>query len=868
MSFDIKLMKDEECESIDSTKYRGMIGSLLYLTASRPDIMFSVCLCDRFQEAPKTSHREAVKRIFCYIKGTRHLGLWYPNWSGIETVVYVDSDHARDYVDRKSTSSICTFVGCCLTSWFSKKQTALAISTTEAEYVSVGKACQEALGMKQALIDYDVRLDNVPIMCDNKDAIDLSKNPVQHSRTKHIEICHHFLCDNVQKGHISIKKVPSIDNITDILTKTLKRCCLTSWFSKKQTALAISTIEAEYVCTRKAFQQAVRMKQALIDYDIRLDDVPIMCDNKGAIDLSRNPMQHSWTKHIEIHHHFLQDNVQKGNISIEKVSFEDNIAEILTKPLKRESFSYLCLDFGMMEHIPASTSTNEDEDEDDEPNGKLIHNSIINGPSVRRMIPEPGDTNREIPVNETFHVQTNDELTEKELKQIEVDNQAIQTILLGLPEDIYAASSRLLRYAKSRSNGKLIHNSIINGPYVRRMILNQIEADDQAIQTILLGLPEDIYAAVDSCETAQEIWFTSNERESIESYYHRFLKLMNDLKQNKHFSEKIASNLKFLNNLQPKWSRHVTIVHQTKDLHKADYTQLYDFLKYNQKEVDELKVELLVKIQYPLALMANSNKPYAFPAPHQDQPSYSQNYMQQPMPNPKDITDPTTVMNMALALMAKAFKLNYSTPTNNNQRISSNPRNRQIAQPGMNMGQDRKMQMVGGEEVDQTYVLFPVWSDGSTNPQNNDKDAEFDGKEHDFDAKKPESVVILSSSSSAQTKKQDDKTKKEDKGKSHVESFTRYRDLNAEFEDCSANSSNEVNAAGSTVPTVGQNSLNSTNTFSATGPSNTEEPKRVHQALKDPSWIKAMQKELLQFKMQKVWVLVDLPYGKRAIGTK
>ncbi|GKB55952.1 retrovirus-related pol polyprotein from transposon TNT 1-94 [Tanacetum coccineum] len=108
MSSDTKLTKDEECESVDSTKYQGMIGSLLYLTASRPDIMFSVCLCARFQEAPKTSHLEAVKRIFQYIKGTTHLGLWYPKGTGIETVVYVDSDHAGDYVDRKSTSGICT----------------------------------------------------------------------------------------------------------------------------------------------------------------------------------------------------------------------------------------------------------------------------------------------------------------------------------------------------------------------------------------------------------------------------------------------------------------------------------------------------------------------------------------------------------------------------------------------------------------------------------------------------------------------------------------------------------------------------------------------------------------------------------------
>nr|GEU68894.1 hypothetical protein [Tanacetum cinerariifolium] len=177
MSSDTKLTKDEECELVDSTKYRGMIDSLLYLTASRPDIMFSVCLYARFLEDPKTSHLEADKHIFQYIKCTTHLGLWYPRRTSIETVVYADSDH----VDRKSTSGICTFVGCCLTSWFSKKQNTLAISTTKSEYVS------------------DIQLDDVPIMCDNKGAIDLGKNPMQHSRTKHIEIRHHFLRDNVQK---------------------------------------------------------------------------------------------------------------------------------------------------------------------------------------------------------------------------------------------------------------------------------------------------------------------------------------------------------------------------------------------------------------------------------------------------------------------------------------------------------------------------------------------------------------------------------------------------------------------------------------------------------------------------------------------
>ncbi|GKB28256.1 hypothetical protein Tco_0867657 [Tanacetum coccineum] len=118
-------------------------------------------------------------------------------------------------------------------------------------------------------------------------------------------------------------------------------CCLTSWFSKKQTSLAISTTEAEYVSAGKACQQALWMKQALVDYHIVLDDMPVFCDNKGAIDLSKNPVLHSRTKHIKIHHHFLRDNVQKGNISIEKVTSEDNIADILTKPLKRNLLTFL-----------------------------------------------------------------------------------------------------------------------------------------------------------------------------------------------------------------------------------------------------------------------------------------------------------------------------------------------------------------------------------------------------------------------------------------------------------------------------------------------------------------------------------------------
>nr|GFB99642.1 hypothetical protein [Tanacetum cinerariifolium] len=127
--------------------------------------------------------------------------------------------------------------------------------------------------------------------------------------------------------------------------------------------------------------------------------------------------------------------------------------------------------------------------------------------------------------------------------------------------------------------------------------------------------------------------------------------------------------------------------------------------------------ERIAKIQDPLALMANLNNPYACPSPHQDQSPFNQNFLQQPMTNPEDITDPTTAMNMALALMAKAFKLNYSTPTNNNQRISSNPRNMQIAQSGMNMGQDRQMQMIRGNGGNQ-FMQYVGQNAGNLNGYN------------------------------------------------------------------------------------------------------------------------------------------------------
>ncbi|KAH9754083.1 hypothetical protein KPL71_015319 [Citrus sinensis] len=140
MSTTIKLDKDEKGKEVDIKTYRGMIGSLLYLTASRPDIMFSVCLCARFQSCPKESHMLAVKRIFRYLIGSINLGLWYPRGTHIDLTCYSDADFAGYKVDRKSTSGTCHFLGHSLVSWFSKKQNSVALSTTEAEYIAAEQA--------------------------------------------------------------------------------------------------------------------------------------------------------------------------------------------------------------------------------------------------------------------------------------------------------------------------------------------------------------------------------------------------------------------------------------------------------------------------------------------------------------------------------------------------------------------------------------------------------------------------------------------------------------------------------------------------------------------------------------------------------
>nr|GEW63373.1 retrovirus-related Pol polyprotein from transposon TNT 1-94 [Tanacetum cinerariifolium] len=216
-----KLDLDQNGTPVDATKYRSMIGALMYLTSSRPDIVYATCLCAQYQAKPTEKHLKEVKRIFRYLRGIVNTGLWYMKDSGFELTGFSDADYARCKDTFKSTSGGAQFLGEKLVSWSSKKQDCTALSTTEAEYVSLFACCAQVLWMRTQLTDYGFHFNKIPIYCDSKSAIAISCNPVQHSRTKHIAVRYHFIKEHVEKGTIKLYFVKTDYQLADIFTKAL-----------------------------------------------------------------------------------------------------------------------------------------------------------------------------------------------------------------------------------------------------------------------------------------------------------------------------------------------------------------------------------------------------------------------------------------------------------------------------------------------------------------------------------------------------------------------------------------------------------------------------------------------------------------------
>jgi hypothetical protein len=222
MELGTKLSKFEGGERVDASKYRSLVGSLRYLTCTRPDISYSVGVVSRFMEEPKHAHWKAMKRILRCIKGTVSLGLFYSESSEFKLKGYSDSDWCGDVDDRKSTSGFVFYLGDTAFTWVSKKQPIVTLSTCEAEYVAASWCVCHAIWLRNLLCELGLpQSDATKIRVDNKSAIELAKNPVHHERSKHIDVRFHFIREHVKKGDVQMDHVATRDQAADIFTKAL-----------------------------------------------------------------------------------------------------------------------------------------------------------------------------------------------------------------------------------------------------------------------------------------------------------------------------------------------------------------------------------------------------------------------------------------------------------------------------------------------------------------------------------------------------------------------------------------------------------------------------------------------------------------------
>lgn len=218
-----KLTKDEAGTRVDSTQYKQMIGSLMYLTVSRPDLMYVMSLVSRYMETPTEIHMMAVKRILRYLKGTSEHGIYYKRGEDMEGIVaYSDSDYAGDLDDRKSTSGYVFMMGSGAVAWCSKKQAVVTLSTTEAEFISAAVCACQVIWMLRVLNHLGWEQSSCKIYCDNSSTIKLSKNPVMHGRSKHIAIRYHFLRDLSKDGVVELNYCNTQKQTADIMTKPLR----------------------------------------------------------------------------------------------------------------------------------------------------------------------------------------------------------------------------------------------------------------------------------------------------------------------------------------------------------------------------------------------------------------------------------------------------------------------------------------------------------------------------------------------------------------------------------------------------------------------------------------------------------------------
>ena len=233
MDANVKLLARTNEAATDKERFQQLVGKLIYLTHTRPDIGFAVSMVSRFMSNPSETHMDAVMRILQYLKSAPGTGLSFKKRRSRGVEVFTDADWAGYVPDRRSTSGMCTYVWGNLVTWRSKKQSVVSRSSAEAELRSLASGVCEGIWLKRVLDDLKIIIEGpIKLFCDNQAALSIAKNPVHHDRTKHIEIDRYFISEKIEEKIIDMEYIPSGHQLADILTKALPRATFSELCSK------------------------------------------------------------------------------------------------------------------------------------------------------------------------------------------------------------------------------------------------------------------------------------------------------------------------------------------------------------------------------------------------------------------------------------------------------------------------------------------------------------------------------------------------------------------------------------------------------------------------------------------------------------
>nr|GEW33801.1 hypothetical protein [Tanacetum cinerariifolium] len=610
------MLKDEDGKEVDVHIYRSMIGSLMYLISSRPYIMFVVCACGRNQVNPKVSHLHAVKRIFRYLKGQPKLGLWYLKVSPFDLMAYTDSDYASSSLDKKSTTGGCQYLGCRLISWQCKKKTVVANTITKAEISkesvslvmemllekelelmlvtqSDGPRRQDTMGDTSALTRYE-RVSK--ISSDSLLQTSLLKPYVSNV------ILEKIIIDLEDEVVSLLEKKANLETIESLKSKGFDSSETVS--SKSENQSENDSLMVEKQCGKMESSKVIAPGIFKLNVSQCVSPISMSkssCDSNNVeiklkrkrLKMSRDVLTVGSTMRISL--------LYRGEYSqwVERfINYleEQTDGEAMINSIKN---GYQPLPRVTQVSIAETTST-------EQPPFNKTAKDLWDALARHMLGSEYGEQDRKAAVLYEYEmlkategeVDVNDAMGSKKKTVVVTSNPlaliaektnvrkskekvVVSSDSEGIEADDFREPNLPVSVPKSfheQTDVELTENDI-----------KRIDADDQAIQTILLGFPEDVYAAVDSCETAKEIWgrvrqmikgSDIGEQEKKANLFNEWEKFTSTDGE----SENIAANLKFLNNLQPEWKRHVTIVCQTKNLHETNFTHIYDFLKMNHDE--------------------------------------------------------------------------------------------------------------------------------------------------------------------------------------------------------------------------------------------------------------------------------------------